>query len=155
MRIDIDSFLRTDIDWILCRSLQTGAVVQPVHLGDVKYRLNGAAQVHDGEDRDADLAVQLDERVGRGKRHERHRWQIVDHDDSQKDDHHFKGFLLHRMHDLFASDTPAQHPDDRQVAEDHDEEGRQDEAAEHLGHTHCSQNAFGDRIGQDERPYKG
>lgn len=43
--------------------------IHELHLGEVEERLDAAAQVHDGEDADADLAVELHKGVVRGKGH--------------------------------------------------------------------------------------
>lgn len=66
----------------------TAAAVHAIHLRDVEERLNAAAQIHDGEHADADLAAERHERVVRHEGHESHGGQVVDHDDGQDDQHH-------------------------------------------------------------------
>lgn len=126
--------------------------VHALHLCDVEERLNAAAQVHDGEHADADLAAKLHKRVVRHKGHEGHGRQVVGHDDGQDDQHHPKGLLLNWVHLLLSRHTAAENPDDRDVAEDHDGEGEEDDAAEDLVDAHDSQGALGEAIGQDETP---
>lgn len=49
-------------DHILCllgETAPTAPSIPELHLGEVEERLDAAAQVHDGEDADADLAVEL------------------------------------------------------------------------------------------------
>ncbi len=109
-----------------------------IHLRDVEQRLDGAAQVHHGEDAKKNLTMQLHEREGRCKRQQSHGRQIVHHDDAKDDNHHFKGPLLHRVHDFFPCDALPEDPDDGEVAEHHDEEGREDDSTEDLIHAHDS-----------------
>lgn len=126
--------------------------LHPLHLRDVQERLNAAAQIHDGEHADADLTEVVNKRVVRHKGHERHRWQVVHHNDAEVDQHYLEGFLFHRVHHLFSCHGAPQHPDDGNVAVHHDCESKKDDSTEDVGHAQGSQNGLGERVSQDEAP---
>lgn len=131
---------------LLRENPSTAPAVHTLHLGDIEERLNAAAQIHDGEHADADLAAERHERVVRHKGHESHRRQVVDHDDDQDDQHHLEGLLLHRVHLLLSRHRTSKDPDDGDVAEDHDCKGEEDDTAEDLVDAHDSQGALGEAI---------
>lgn len=56
--VDLPFFLCV---YILClgETAPTAPSIHELHLGEVEERLDAAAQVHDGEDADADLALEL------------------------------------------------------------------------------------------------
>lgn len=87
---------------LLGGSPSTAPAVRTLHLGDVEERLNAAAQIHDGEHADADLAAECHKRIVRYEGHESHGRQVVGHDDGQDDQHHLEGLLLYWVH-LFLS----------------------------------------------------
>lgn len=130
----------------------TASAVLSLHLGDVEERLDAAAQIHDGEHADADLAAERHKRVVRHEGHEGHGRQVVDHDDGQDDQHHLEGLPLDRVHLFLSRHWTPQDPDDRDVAEHHDREGEEDDTAEHLVDAHDSQEALGEAVSQDEAP---
>lgn len=123
-----------------------------VHLGEVEEGLDAAAQVHDGEDADADLAVELHKGVVGGEGHEGHRRQVVDHDDGQDGEHHLEGLLLDWVPHAAARRRSSQDPHDGKVAENHDGEGEEDGAAENAVDALGSQDALAESVGQDEPP---
>lgn len=138
--------------WVLGETPSAAPALHALHLGDVEERLDAAAQIHDGEHADADLAAEHDERVVRHEGHESHGRQVVGHDDGQDDQHHLEGLLLHRVHLLLPRHRAPEDPDDGDVAEDHDREGEEDDAAEDLVDAHDSQGALGEAVSQDEAP---
>ena len=139
---------------LLLGALEAGTASQLLHLAEVEQRLDAAAQVHDGEHRDADVAAERHEGVVSHEGHRCHGGQVVAHDDAHHDQHHLEGSLLHRVHGLLARHGLAQHPDDGQVAEDHEGKGEEDEPAEDLGGAPHAQEGLGERVGQDEPPHQ-
>ena len=138
--------------WILSKTPSAAPAVHTVHLGDVEERLDAAAQIHDGEHADADLAAELHKRVVGHKGHERHGGQVVRHNDGQDDQHHLEGLFLHWVHLLLSRHRAAEDPDDGDVAEDHDCKGKENDTAEDLVDAHDSQDTLGEAVSQDEAP---
>lgn len=124
----------------------------PVHLDDVEQGLDGAAQVHDGEDAGRHLAPELGQGVVGEEGDEGHGGQVVHDDDGQDGQHHLEGLLLHRVHDLLPGHGATQHPHHGDVAEDHESEAEEDEAAEELVDAHYPQQALGQGVGDDHAP---
>ena len=138
--------------WVLGEAASAAHALHSLHLGDVEEGLDAAAQIHDGEHADADLAAEHNERVVRHEGHESHRRQVVGHDDGQDDQHHLEGLLLHRVHLLLSHHGTPEDPDDGDVAEDHYRKGKEDDTAEDLVDAHNSQDALGEAVSQDEAP---
>lgn len=136
---------------LLGESAPAAPSIHEVHLGEVEERLDAAAQVHDGEDADADLAVELHEGVVGGKGHESHRREVVDHDDGQDGEHHLEGLLLDWVPHAVARPS-SKDPHDGEVAENHDGEGEEDGAAENAADALGSQDALAESVDQDEPP---
>lgn len=137
---------------LLRETQSTAPAAHALHLRDVEERLNAAAQIHDGEHADADLAAERHKRVVRHKGHESHGRQVVGHDDGQNDQHHLEGLLLYRVHLLLSRHRTSKDPDDRDVAEDHDRKCEEDDTTEDLVDAHDSQGALGESVSQDEAP---
>lgn len=142
-----------DIERLLTDTLSTACAFHTLHLCDVEQRLNAAAQIHDGVHTNADLTLKRHSRVVWRKGHERHGWQVVDHDDGQVNQHHLEGPLLHRVHHLFSRHRVAKGPDDGDVTKDHQCKRKKDDATEDAIDRHASQDALHQGVSQYEAPH--
>lgn len=138
---------------LLGRTAPTAPSIHELHLGEVEERLDAAAQIHDGEDADADLAVELHKRVVRRKGHQSHRGEVVDRDDGQDGQHHLEGLLLHWVPHTIPQHCTSKDPHDGHVTENHDDEGKEDGAAKNTVDALGSKDALADSVGQDESPH--
>lgn len=108
---------------LLGEAAPTALPIHELHLGEVEEWLNAAAEIHDGEDTGADLAVELHKCVVRREGHQSHWWEVVDHDYGQDGEHHLESLLLYWVPRTISCHGTAKDPDDGNVAENHDCEG--------------------------------
>ena len=133
---------------------RAGETTVPWHLflGEVEQGLNGAAEVHQAEGHVVDVAA---EHVGREvglEGEQRHRWEVVEHYDGLDDEDHFEGPLLHRVHHVSAGPRLPQHPENGNVAVDHEGERGEDHRREDLLEVVDVAHALGGRVGQGDQP---
>lgn len=138
--------LDLDVMWLLRGAPSTIPAVHMLHLVDVEEWFNAAAQIHDGEHADADLAAECHKWVVWHKGHKNHRWQVIDHNDCQDNQHHLQGCLLYWVQRFLSCHWTSKDPDDRDDAENHDCKGKEDDATEDLIDTHDSHHALGEAI---------
>lgn len=129
-------------------------VEAPRHLllGEVEHGLNGAAEVHQAKGEIVNIATK---HVGREvvlEREQCHGREVVEHDDGQDDEDHLEGPLLHGVLLVSAGPRLPQHPENSDVAEDHEGERRQDHRREDLLKVGNVAHAFSGGVGQSDQP---
>lgn len=94
-------------------------------LGEVEHGLDAAAEVHQAKCDVVDVAAKDVGREVLLEGEQRHRWEVVEDDDGQDDEHHLEGSLLHRVHLVSAGSRLCQRPQYGNVTEHHKGERRQ------------------------------
>lgn len=120
--------------------------------GQIEHGLNAAAEVHQTKRHIMDVASKHIWREVVLEREQSHRREVVEHDDGEDDEDHLERSLLHGVHLVPTGPGLPEHPEDRNVAEDHEDERCKDHPCEDFLKVHNVAHTFGRSVGQSDQP---
>lgn len=122
-------------------------------LGQVEYRLNAAAEVHQAKSDVVNVALEHPRREVPLEGEKSNCWQVVEQNDGEDDEDHLEGSLLHWMHLISVGPGLLQSPHDCDVAHHHEGKNDQDHYGEDFVKVGDVSQAFNGSVRQDDDPH--